>query len=255
MDFIAGADWLNFLPAVQAFIHGQNPYLVGEGFCKVYEPFWTYIFLVPFAVLPFWTGRILLFIVSLVSFAFTAIKMGASRVQLILFLTSAAVIGGLYEGNVDWLVTMGIWMPPQIGLFFVMMKPQIGCCIAIYWLYMAWKQDRWQQMIRTFAPVTVAYLISFLFYGFWPLQLWDMPHNPVNGGIFPWTVPMGLVILYFSLKGQDKRLSAFSSPLVSPYVTTYNFSISLLSLFNRPFLFVATWIALWIPALLKLLIK
>ena len=254
MDFITGADWLNFLPAVKAFMLGQNPYFVGEGFAKVFEPFWTYIFLTPFAILPFWAGRLLLLLVSYLTFAFTATKMGANKFQLVLFLLSRPVIGGLFEGNIDFLVTLGIWMPPQIGLFFVLMKPQIGFCIAIYWLYMAWKQGGLQQVITTFAPVTLAYLLSFILYGLWFLQLQAMPHNPANGSTIPFTIPLGLVILYAALKQQDKRLSALSTPLITPYITHYNYSIFLLSLFNRPILFLITWIALWIPAVVKALI-
>jgi hypothetical protein len=244
--FPAGGDWLIFLQGTQAFLHGGNPYLVGSEFYRVYVPFWTYIFLAPFALLPFWVGRILLFIVSMIAFAVTAVKMGASKFQLVMFLISSSVFGGLYMGNIDFLVTLGFWMPPQIGLFFVMMKPQIGACIAIYWMYMAWREGGVNEIVRVFAPVTGAYLLSFVLYGFWLKQLFNMPNNPWNFGIFPYVVPVGLFLLFKALQQQDKKLAGISSPLIAPYVTTYNFAIMLLSLFNRPALFLAAWVVLWL---------
>lgn len=251
MEHLAGNDWLNFLPAVQAFLHGQNPYLVGEGFSRAYEPFWTYIFLAPFALLPFWTGRIILFFTGFLAFAFSAIRMGANRWQLVMFLTSLSVVGGLYEGNIDWLVTLGLWMPPQIGLFFVLMKPQIGFCVALFWLYMAWREGGVKRVFITFAPVTAAYLISFAIYGFWLLHLINMPSNPGGFQLFPYLVPMGTILFYSALKQRDQRPSVLAGPMISPYMTAYNLSASFLSLFNRPKLFIFMWIALWVPTVVK----
>jgi hypothetical protein len=249
--FPLGGDWLNFLPAIRVFLQGGNPYLLGKEFYGVYEPLWTYIFLAPFALLPFWVGRILLFLVSMVAFTVTAVKMGASKFQLVLFLFSMPVFGGLYSGNIDFLVTLGYWMPPQIGLFFVLMKPQIGVCIAIYWMYMAWKAGGAREIVKVFAPVTGAYLLSFLIYGFWPQYLFNMPDNPWNWRLFPYLVPMGLFLLYKALQLKDKKLSGMSSPMIAPYVTGYNFAIVLLSLFNRPALFLAAWATLWLTVFLS----
>ena len=244
--FPAGGDWLNFLAAIKVFLQGGNPYLVGKEFYGVYEPFWTFILLAPFALLPFWVGRILLFLVSMAAFTFTAVKMGASKVQLVLFLCSVPVFGGLYMGNIDFLVTLGYWMPPQIGLFFVLMKPQIGICIAIYWMYMAWKDGGVREVVRVFAPVTGAFLLSFVLYGFWFKHLFNMPNNPWNWGIFPYLVPIGIFLLYKAIQQKDIRLSGVSSPMIAPYLTAYNFVIVLLSLFNRPALFIVAWATTWV---------
>jgi len=144
-------------------------------------------------------------------------------------------------------------MPPQIGLFFVLMKPQIGFSIALLWLYQAWKQGGFRQVLLTFGPVTVAYLISFLLHGFWIVHLFGMPHNPYNESIFPFALPMGVVLLYISLKELDLKLSAFTSPLFTPYCTNHNYSIMQLGLFNRPKLFIMAWIVFWITAVLRFL--
>ncbi|HSB00769.1 MAG TPA: hypothetical protein VLE49_08970, partial [Anaerolineales bacterium] len=193
--FPIGLDWIHdILPAVQAFMQGQNPYLVGEGFHKVYEPFWAFIPLIPFALLPYWIGRVLLFLVSLCAFGLSAVKMGATRWQMILFLLSSAVLGCLNNGNLDWLVMLGLWMPPQIGLFFVLLKPQVGIGIALFWFVEALRCGGIKQAIKVFSPVVLAYLVSLLLYGPWPLQLVGMDSNPESMSAFPWVVPIGLFL-------------------------------------------------------------
>lgn len=249
-----GTDWIHILPAVEAFLRGGNPYLVGEGFHKVYEPFWTYILLAPFALFPFWVGRTLLFIVSLGAFMYTAVRLGATRWQLLLFLSSAAVIGCLNNGNLDWLVTLGLWMPPQIGLFFVLIKPQVGIGIALYWAWASWILSGWKGVVRVFAPVTAAYLLSFLLYGFWIKQLIGMDVNPDNWSGFPLTVLPALLLIYSSARWWNRKLFMFSSPLLAPYTSQFSYSVSLLALFEKPILFVVAWILLWIPVLVRILL-
>jgi len=246
-----GLDWMIILPAVKEFLLGGDPYLVGEGFAKVYFPFWTYILLIPFSTIPFWIGRGLLFAVSLIAFAYTAIRLGATRWQLILFLSSSAVIGCLNNGNIDWLVTMGLWMPPWLGLFFVLIKPQIGLPVAIFWMYITWKKKSWKGLLQTFAPVAAAYLLSFLAYGFWPLHLFGMESNPENMSAFPFALPIGILLTIISIRRQEMSLSTFSGPLLAPYTSQFSYSASLLALLQRPRLFILAWILLWIPVLLR----
>lgn len=248
-----GKDWLVFSMAVHAFLNGQNPYLVGDGFYKVFEPFWTYIILSPIVLLPFQWGGVMHILISLASYMYTAIRLGANRTQLILFLTSGTVIGSIYCGNIDWLVTAGLWMPPQIGLFFVMMKPQIGICVALYWAYISWKDGGINRLIRVFAPVTVAYLISFWMYGFWFLHLGNMKNNPASVSIFPVLLPVALFLLVKSIHRQESKLSSVASPMLAPYVSPFNLSVALLNLFEYPTLYILAWILLWILTVVQLI--
>jgi hypothetical protein len=240
-----GLDWIVFYPAVRAFLHGDNPYLVGDGFSRVFEPFWTYLILSPFALLPYWPGRILLFVVSLLAFAYTAHRLGAVRWQLVLYLLSAPVAGCLANGNIDWLVLSGVWMPPWLGLFFVCMKPQIGIGIAVFWAWEAWRLGGLRRLVRTFAPVTMAYLLSFALYGFWILHLGGMGANQERITGFPWVVPIGLYVLYRALRDHDSGLALASGPFLSPYVSQFNYAAVLLGLLRRPRAFLIAWVLLW----------
>jgi hypothetical protein len=236
-----GLDWISFYPAVRACLHGANPYLAGE----VFEPFWTYLLLSPFALLPYWPGRVLLFVVSLVAFAYTAHRLGASRPQLVLFLLSAPVMGCLANGNVDWLVLSGLWMPPWLGLFFVLIKPQIGLAIAVFWAFEAWQRGGVRRLLQTFAPVTLAYLLSFALYGFWVLYLKDMGSNPERITGFPWVVPLGLFLLIQSIRRRERDLAIVAGPFLAPYVSQFSYAAVLLGLFRRPRVFLIAWILLW----------
>ncbi len=250
-EWFTGVDWHIFYYATQLFLHGGNPYTYGTGFGKVYEPFWTYLFLAPFAVVPFWIGRILMAVAGYLAYGISAIKMGAKNWQLVLFMFSSTVLGELYQGNITWLVLLGLWMPPQIGLFFILMKPQIGAGVALYWAYKAWVDGGWKQVARTFAPVTIAYGISFLLYGFWIKELATMPRNPAGIMWFPWLVPSGIILLFFSLKNKNMKLAGIATPMLAPYATRENFNSSLLCLFEYPKLFIAAWIVLWIHTILR----
>jgi hypothetical protein len=249
MPILGTVDWDVFYPAIRIFLSGGNPYLYGNGLLRVFEPFWTYLLLSPLALLPPLTSRIVLTVTAFLVYAFSAVKMGAKPWQLGLFMLSAPVINDIYNGNITWLVTMGLWMPPQIGLFFVLMKPQIGFLISIYWFYTAWKTGGPMQVIKTFGPVVIAYLISFALYGFWFRQMLIQTDESLQEGpiLFPYLVPSAIILFYFAIRRNEMKLSALATQFVAPYVSMANFASSMLCLFDRPVLFVGLWLAWWIP--------
>lgn len=253
MNFPVGVDWLySILPAVEAFMRGDNPYFV-NGYLRAPFPFWTFIILTPFALLPFWIGRVFLFVVSLLAFSYTAIRLQAKTWQLFLFLCSAAVIGCLNNGNIDWLVALGLWMPPWLGMFFILMKPQVGAGVALFWVAITWKEYGWKPALKMVAPVGTAYALSFLLYGNWiAVQYSGQQTNPESLAPFPWTIPLGMFILYLAVQRYDRTLPALGTSLVAPYISQFSYAIPMLQLIRRPHLFLLAWVLLWIPVLARL---
>jgi hypothetical protein len=245
-------DWLVFHPITLAFLHGANPYSLGNGWACVFEPFWTYILLTPLALLPYSISRVALFVVSLASFAYTAVRLSAKPWQVVMFLLSFPVMGCLMTGNIDWLVLMGLWMPPQIGLFFVLMKPQIGIGLAIFWAAQAWRAGHLRELVRVFAPVSAMYMLSFAVYGPWFMKFGNMGVNPERISGFPWVVPLGLYVLYQGIRQGDKGLATVSGPFIAPYTSQFNYSAVLVGLFGRPRAFVTAWIVLWSLLLVRM---
>jgi len=143
-------DWHSvFRPAARRLLSGQSPYEV-EGF---FNAPWALLPLIPLALVPENIGRAMLALLNLVIFGHVARRMGAKLLAISFLLVSPPVLHGILNGNLDWLVALGFVLPPQIGLFFIIIKPQVGIGVGLYWLVEAWRAGGWQRVLRTFRPV------------------------------------------------------------------------------------------------------
>lgn len=254
-NFYNAIDWLVFRGATLYFLHGRSPYefqLYNE-FGRVFEAPWLYMLYSPFVMLPNDIGRMLLLMVSILVFGITAIKMKAKPWQLVMYLLSYPVLATLYQGNIDWLVTAGFIMPSPLGLFFILLKPQIGIGVAVFWLLKAWDEGGWIKIYDTFMPITFAYAISFVAYGMWMFEFGGMESNPNSVDVFPWLVPLGVYLLYMAGRKMKMNYAIMAAPFLSPYVSLGNFSGFLLGTLDDNLLFIVTWILLWIPVLTKII--
>lgn len=241
-----GKDWPTFLrPATLRLLSGSSPYT--EPFAN---PPWTLLPLIPLALLPPRLGSAILVIASPLIFGMIAHRAGGKILPVLFFSFSSPVVHNAFNVNIDFLPALGLIMPPQIGLFFIMMKPQIAIGVAIYWFIQAWCNDGIKGIIITFWPVTAAFIISFLIYGMWPVEgfrvVSEMAQNTGDANLFPWSVPFGVVILVYALLGKDKILSISASPLLSPYVAMHSWSGFLLGLMNYPLLSITFCILSWV---------
>jgi len=133
-----------------------------------------------------------------------------------------------------------------------MIKPQVGIGIAIYWFIEAWRSGGIKQVIKTFAPVTIAFLISFWIYGPWILRFKTTLDLSVdNMSLFPNGIFIGLVLLAYSIRRNEKRAAMASGPFLSPYVLQFTWSVPLLALIDDTWLLFVAWIGLWIPVLMR----
>jgi hypothetical protein len=266
--FSVGVDWKDaFRPAIYRLFNGAQIY--GHGF---YNPPWTLLPLLPIALLSPGLGAAVIFVLSIYSFAFVSLKLKKNLPATVALILSTVAVGGFLNGNVDFLVILGFIMPPWLGLFFVLMKPQLGFGVVAYWMVEAWQKGRFasaetnpspisflkldwiskfkliqnhlQPLLLTFAPVTAAYLITFLIWGFWPLSYENRTADPFNDSLWPHGLFIGLVILYRAIKTKDFRLAIISSPFLSPYVTNHGWAVALLGVGNIETILVS--IGLWI---------
>lgn len=232
-----------FRPAVLALLRCENPYAVVP---ELFNPPWTFALLAPFALLPNRLGVAALFVFNFFAYGFIAYRLGAKPWALAAFVLCPLVIHNGFDGNIDWLPALGFLMPSQIGLFFVMAKPQIGIGAAVFWLFEAWQAGKLKEAVRIFWPVTVAFLLSLLVFGLWPLKATWMPHNQYNTSLFPRSVPFGLALLALSIWKRKFWLSVPAGPLLSPYLAFRSYAPSLLALgVNSPAFIIAigvTWI-------------
>ncbi len=248
---LVGIDWKEtFYPGARAVLEGRTPYTVPT-FRNV--P-WTILPLLPFALLSERVGGIAFFIASFAAYAWVAYRMNASRIALIAFLISPPVFYGMRMLNVDILVLIGFVLPAPAGLFFVIIKPQMGVVMVIFWLVEAWRKGGIPEVLRTFLPVTLVLLLSFTLFGNWVAgRQADLPGSFWNASLWPWSIPIGLGLLMVSLRDRRKELAMSASPFLSPYLAYHSWAAALLGLIQRDFELVTVVIGMWLVAVVRLL--
>lgn len=221
-------DWQeSFRPAALELLAGRSPYSVES----YYNAPWTLLPLIPFALLPLELSRALLVVVSLAGFGWTAYRMGARPAVMFLLLASPPVIHCLLNGNVEWMVVPAFVLPPWLGLFLIAIKPQVGFVLAIYWLFEAWREGGLRKVVVTFAPVTVALLLSFLIFGLWPLRL-ETRLDTTHYSFWPASLPVGLALLAYAVRKRKINYIYGASPLLAPHALLHSWVGGLYSLIN-----------------------
>jgi len=246
-DFGFGVDLRTFFrPAGQAFFRGEDPFAVREG---IFSPPWVYLILAPFILLPEYLAYCAFLMASLFLFAYAAYRFDATRLTMILFLTAPPVGYCLIVGNIDALVILGLLLPPQIGLFFVSLKPQVGFFVILFWLVESYRNDGWKETLRVFAPITIVTLITFALYGLWPLRMLEpQPYETINASMWPYSIPIALGLAAASLKEREIKFAIVASPLFAPFINFLSYAASLLTVLSSNFYTVVVIIGLWMLA-------
>ncbi len=242
------SDWRNsYRPPILMLLEGKNPY----DYPAANNPAWTYLLLSPLALLPPALGNTAIGLICSVSFAFTGYRMGVKPLPLALLLFSPQIMFLSRNGGIDWLVVLGYIMPPQIGLFFVLIKPQIGIAVALFWMAEAWRKGGIKQVVVTFAPVSLAYLVSFLLFGLHAIlpqqanALIEMKPN-WDATMFPFSIPIGLLLITAAIRSRDLHKAILASPFLAPYVAFYSWPAAVLGLSESPLYMVVVLLGMWI---------
>jgi hypothetical protein len=243
-------DWHTaFRPAAWELLSGRSPYNI-EGY---FNAPWALLPLIPMALLPEHIGRSVLVLVSLIAYAYTAKQLGAKIYTIALLLLSPPVFHGLLHGNIDWLATLGFVLPPQIGLLFVVAKPQIGIAVVVYWLFDSWKTGGIKKTVQVFWPLTVLSLLSFLLFGFWPLRFEKELVLWWNASLWPALIPVGLGLLVAAIRKREIKYAFGASPCLSPYVLLHSWVGALLAIVGAFPEFLAAFVGLWVLVIIRYL--
>jgi hypothetical protein len=105
---------------------------------------------------------------------------------------------------------------------------------------------RWQRVIKTFAPVSIALALSILLYGSWFTRALDLSTKGWNASLFPWSLPIGAVLLFFALRRLRPDWAISATVLCSPYVSNPSWSGAFLSLTRDNRAMLAACAAWWI---------
>lgn len=244
----ASVDWRSaFRPAAQEMLLHGNPYRA-EGF---FNPPWAVLPMLPLAFLPERVGSAVMFVMGLAGFAYAAYRLGAEPLVLGAFLISPPVMHTLLNGNIDWLPLIGFVLPPQIGLFFVLVKPQMGAAVAAFWLVEAWREGGWREAVRVFWPVSVATALSLLLYGLWPLRSGQEVGLWWNASLWPASIPVGLALLVAAVRQRRIEFAMGAAPCLSPYVLLHAWSGALAAVLRHKAEALAAVAGLWIVVAIR----
>jgi hypothetical protein len=244
-----GTDWWRHLrPGALALLEGKSPYAVPG----VFNPPWLFPLILPIALLPEKVGIVIMFVLFVVGTLWVAYRMGATWQTLLIFALSPVIWRGALIGNIDWLAGAGFLMPPQIGLFFVLLKPQIGLGVALFWLVEAFREGGWKKAVRVFAPVTVCFLLSFVIFGFWPLQAAAHAPEGMNVTLWPYGLPVGAGLLAYAIRKRSLPPAIIAGMFFSPYVGVTSLVIPFLALVTMPWEMLAAALALWLVFILQI---
>ena len=246
---IVGIDWKEtYYPVARFVLEGKSPYLVPT----FRNPPWTVFLLLPFALFSETTGGILFFIASLMCYAWAAYRLHASPVALIAFLLAPPVVYGLRMLNVDVFVLLGFTFPSAIALFFVIIKPQMGLAMLPFFLFKSYKEGGVKQVFLTFVPITIALILSFLIFGNWYSgRQADLLDSFWNASLWPWAIPIGVVLMAVSLRDLRKDFAMAASPFLAPYLAYHSWVAVLAGLIQHDFEFVVAVLAMWLVAVVK----
>jgi len=249
-----GHDWqITQRPAILNFIQkGINPYMNPHFF----NPPWQLILLAPFILLPPGVDNIVLFLLTLIVFGYVAYCFGAKPVALACFLLTPQVLNVAHNGQTDWLVALGLILPRPIGLFLVLIKPQIGAGIALYWLIDSFRSGGIKRVLIDFLPVTSAFGLSFVIFGNYlfngasrliqPDIIWNMSY-------WPQWIPIGLVLLIYAIQKRSQNHAILASPFFSPYVAIYSWSTPMLGVIDNQWMMTAIMVCSWILKMMRVL--
>lgn len=220
-----GVDWKRQIrDGSLQVISGVNPYIN----MKRCLPPWVYLLISPIALLPPDWGSNVIFALTYFVYSFVLYRLKSDPLSILAFMLNPFVYSNAVNANFDFLAVLGFVMPPKIGLFFVLFKPQIGIAIAVFWLVEAWRQGRGWGVIRVFAPVIAAYLVSFMIYGLWPLQVAGMVNDKYNSSLWPVGIIVGLILLFKAIKDREPLTAMGVSPFLAPYVNITSYAAMLL---------------------------
>ncbi|GEM_PF-3423390 len=132
-----GVDFGNTFYAVgRAIWSGQSPYSVRS----FLSPPWVLPLIAPLGILPLQWAWGIFTTIGLGAYLIAFVRMRLKPIVLALLMLSPFVWFNLYYGNIDWLILLGATLPPQWGIWLLVIKPQMSAVLIALWAYRLWRK-------------------------------------------------------------------------------------------------------------------
>lgn len=218
-----------------------------------FNPPWTIWLLLPLSAFTYQAGMLRL--LTLIVFLALLRSRGGDLVSAVLLATSAPMLFLIANGNIEFLPALGLLIPArEIGLIFLLTKPQAGILATLAWVRSSGGQRLWLLPL----PALAVFLISLVVYGWWPAEVVSniihmkavgLTHVEWNTALFPWSIPAGLYFLWRTWRDADEYHGVTATWLLSPYLPLYTLTIWLalfLAREKRRWIVVPVWLLLWV---------
>jgi hypothetical protein len=78
--------------------------------------------------------------------------------------------------------------------------------------------------VRTFFPVTIAYLVSAVLFPVFVERMLDQPAtNPWNRSLFPYMLPLSLFFLWLAIRRRNVYFALAATPFLTPHLTFFSY--------------------------------
>lgn len=220
-------DWDIYRLAVKALLSGANPYLVGAGEMRFFNPPWTLIPLIPLGIAPWYVGYLANALMSFITLLLVTRRLRISAWGFFLIAISPMNLQSIIYGNIEWLPLLGLLAPSPLALLLFAIKPQATIGLILLTIWEEWKKEKYKGVLLAIAPTIILGVLSLVIWGLPPIP---GPNNPGQHSLFPFSLLLGVPALYFSIVNQDRRIAALAGPFISPYVTFHGYLPALLPL-------------------------
>lgn len=228
LSTVIGADYRQyFQPATSEILRGHSPYTV-NGF---YNPAWGLLPLLPLTKLPLSLSIPIMFVLNLSAYTYVAWRTGMNRFIIIPFLIFSGAMLNSTIGNIDGLLSLGFLFSSWLGILIVMVKPQIGIPIAIFFvatilLDHGALKTKALKLARLLTPFVFAMIFSTMLYGTWFFQSTGAVGQQWNSAPWPRAIPVGVFLLWQAVQKKDIRWAMGAIPFITPYLTPDTWALS-----------------------------
>ncbi len=198
--------------------HWLTPYVV-PGFLG---PPWTVLPLLPLHFVSLYPAALIQTCLYFALITLVIFKFGGNLTTTILALTSFVALDATLELNIDWLVCIGLLVPPAFSGPFLLIKPQDAMGI--------WLTFKRRALVQALIVSFAVFLISLVIWGWWPPQLFEaMRHGryvgfnlaPMTFLSVPISVGIGLLLAWRAFRRRDPVFAILAWLFFVPYIGFY----------------------------------
>lgn len=248
-------DWTSVYHAVGR--SPLNPYDSTSGGLYLNPP-WLAWLMVPFSVIPPKIALAAFMTLTILVTIWCVKKMGGGVYIALLSLLSPAFYRLFVHGQTDVIVLLGfVFMLvyrnnnlKSLGIILMLIKPQVlGLAIPVHWLGL----DR-ESKLSVLYRIVLFFALSLIVHGLWLVPWWRNVQKVGTGAnisIWPYGIPIGLILLAIGLRNNNARLSGMSTLFLVPYLNSsslFPYTVVLFTSISKLWS-TAIFILLWILAI------